>query len=235
MSDTSYVLIGVVLFAAGMGLVRRVRRSGVRGEHHIAHTVLRIPGSYKFLALWRALTYQKIPASKYWASPSIGAVLVIAAFAAGETAMCFGPRPYYWRNRLVGSPPLAVRAGMIATAMFPWFWAFALKINPFSWLLGVSHEKLQVYHQWLARICLFFSWVHTVPFIWQPNHDRAPGSARSNYSQDYALWASGCAALVFMTWMCFTSSTSVVSSTRTRARMRGASADLLLAPEPRRW
>ncbi len=41
---------------------------------------------------------------------------------------------------------------MIANAFFPWLFAFGLKFNPLTFLTGISHEKLQFFHQWTARL-----------------------------------------------------------------------------------
>lgn len=49
---------------------------------------------------------------------------------------------------------------MIANAFVPFLFIFAFKINPITWLSGISHERLQVFHQWIARLfvrrrCIF--------------------------------------------------------------------------------
>lgn len=178
----------------------------MRAERRVSQLLYSIPGSLRILALIRVLTYRTLRPSKYWSSPSYASLLLSLAFSATLTGICFGFHPYYWRNRKIGSPPLAVRSGMMATALFPWFYGLALKVNPFTWLTGVSHEKLQVYHQWMARLMLFLSWVHTIPFLWQPGHDAAPQTLKDSYDGDRLTWNTGIAALVLMTWMTLTSS-----------------------------
>jgi len=89
---------------------------------------------------------------------------------------------------------------MIANAFFPWLFAFSLKFNPLTFLTGISHEKLQFFHQWLARLILFFSLVHTIPFLWQPVHDGGFSNLRAWYYYD-KVWWTGTVALAFLAWL----------------------------------
>lgn len=50
----------------------------------------------------------------------------------------------------VGSPPLAIRTGMLALGCFPFILALGAKVNLIGFIVGASHEKLQVFHQWLS-------------------------------------------------------------------------------------
>lgn len=43
--------------------------------------------------------------------------------------------------------------------------AFAAKWNFITLVTGVSHERLQVYHRWLAYACFVLALVHTFPFV----------------------------------------------------------------------
>ena len=42
---------------------------------------------------------------------------------------------------------------------FPFIIAFACKWNMITFITGCSHEKLQVYHQWMSHLFLFLSLV----------------------------------------------------------------------------
>jgi hypothetical protein len=88
------------------------------------------------------------------------------------SALMLGKRPYYWPNLAMGhSMPIATRSGWIAIAIMPFMMyvelgfavsilqptdlqlsALSTKINYIALLTGTSHEKLQVFHRWLAVI-----------------------------------------------------------------------------------
>ena len=86
----------------------------------------------------------------------------------GFTIWAFVVQPYYRVDRSFGSPPLALRAGMMALGLMPFIYTLASKVNFISLLTGVSHERIQIFHQWLARFMLFLATVHAIPFIHQP-------------------------------------------------------------------
>jgi hypothetical protein len=73
--------------------------------------------------------------------------------------------PYYRSRWNVGSPPLAIRTGMMALGIFPFILAFASKFNIVTFVTGYSHEKLQVFHQWFSYLFLILSLLHTFPFV----------------------------------------------------------------------
>jgi Ferric reductase like transmembrane component len=73
----------------------------------------------------------------------------------------------YYREHLgYGSPPLAIRSGLMAFAYTPILIALAGKANIVTLLTGVSHEKLNVVHQWTAWMSFGFALAHTIPFFW---------------------------------------------------------------------
>lgn len=126
------------------------------------------------IALFRFVFYRPLPNIQYrkgWRPlvfPSIGAILIVSAAFIFTILYCFVPQPLYWQSIRFGSPPLAIRAGMIAVAMMPWIIALSMKANFISIMTGIGHERLNVLHRWAAYICLFLSLVHTIPFYVQP-------------------------------------------------------------------
>lgn len=128
-------------------------------------------------ALTRWVFYHPIPAlrlRKGWRPivfPSIGAITIVFAALVFVVLYCFVPQPLYWQSIRFGSPPLAIRAGMIAVAMMPWIVALSMKANFISMITGIGHERLNVLHRWLAYICLLLSLIHTVPFYVTPVWD----------------------------------------------------------------
>ncbi|KAH9837493.1 ferric/cupric reductase transmembrane component 7-like [Teratosphaeria destructans] len=125
-------------------------------------------------AAWRRVFYRPIPAlviKKDWRPivfPSINVICVVFAALAFVMLYCFIPQPLYWTSIAFGSPPLAIRAGMIAVAMMPWIVAFSMKANFISMMTGIGHERLNVLHRWLAYLCLLLSLIHMIPFYVTP-------------------------------------------------------------------
>lgn len=126
------------------------------------------------IAFCRFVTYYPLPSirlRKGWRPivlPPLGILFVIAAAISFTILYCFVPQPLYWQSIRFGSPPLAIRSGMIAVAMMPWIVALSMKANFIAMLTGIGHERLNVLHRWLAYLCLLLSLIHTVPFYVQP-------------------------------------------------------------------
>lgn len=119
------------------------------------------------------------------------------------TCYSFIPQPLYYASIQFGSPPLAIRAGMLAVAMMPWVIALSMKANFITMLTGIGHERLNVLHRWAAYICLFLSLVHTVPFYVTPIWDQGGLHVFKTYftGQTY-IYGTGVAALVPLIVLC---------------------------------
>ena len=192
-------MVAVAMIPALLGKVRRQSKTADR-------IVPAIPGVPTLSGAIRYLFYRKTPSSRWMRSRSWGSLLIIASFSIATIAWCFSVHPYYRPNREWGSPPLAVRSGMIAQGMLPFLFALSMKVNPISILTHISHEKLQVYHQWMARLFVFFGVVHTIPFLWQPDHDDAPETLRDYwFGHDYLTYWTGTVCLAILFWMLFSS------------------------------
>lgn len=136
------------------------------------------PASNQFMncaiAFGRYIAYYPIPnlrLKKGWRPivfPPLGVLFVVIPALLFTVLYCFVPQPLYWQSIRYGSPPLAIRAGMIAVAMMPWIVALSMKANFIAMLTGIGHERLNVLHRWLAYLCLLLSLIHTVPFYIQP-------------------------------------------------------------------
>lgn len=126
--------------------------------------------------------------------PSIGAIAIVLAALTFVILYCFVPQPLYWQSIRFGSPPLAIRSGMIAVAMMPWIVALSMKANFISMVTGIGHERLNVLHRWLAYICLLLSLIHTIPFyvtpIWEKGALRTFRTFFQN-TQGYYVYGSG--------------------------------------------
>lgn len=163
------------------------------------------------LALFRWVFYRSIPDiiwRKHRFTFSSLAVLGCAFIATSfVTVYCFLQQPLYWQSIRFGSPPLAVRSGMMAVAMTPWIFATATKANVLTLITGIGPERLNVLHRWLGYLCLFLSLVHAIPFYVQPVWEDGgmqvfevlfpPGSG--------IIYGSGIACLVPLCWLCVAS------------------------------
>lgn len=135
--------------------------------------------------------------------PSRGALVIVHAALVFVTLYCFLPRPLYFPSIKYGSPPLAIRAGMIAIAMVPWIVALSTKANFISMLTGIGHERLNVLHRWGGYLCLFLSLIHTIPFyvtpIWE---DGAYYNYQKYLPRNMYVYGTGVAALVPLVFLC---------------------------------
>jgi len=125
---------------------------------------------HKALALCRALSYRSVggPTAARWGVPKLGMLIFGIFTLLFFLLMTFLVHPYYRERRGYGSPPLAVRTGLMSTALIPLIVALSGKVNIVTWLTGISHEKLNIFHRWASYLCLFLAVVHTVPFIVTP-------------------------------------------------------------------
>ncbi|GAB1312163.1 ferric-chelate reductase (NADPH) [Madurella fahalii] len=163
------------------------------------------------LALFRWVFYRPIPdivwrkhRFTFSSIAVLGCVFIALSFV---TVYCFLQQPLYWQSIRFGSPPLAIRSGMMAVAMTPWIFATATKANVLTLITGIGPERLNVFHRWLGYLCLFLSLVHTVPFYIQPVWEDGgmevfevlfpPGSG--------IIYGSGIACLVPLCWLCVAS------------------------------
>lgn len=128
---------------------------------------------------------------------------ILAAGFIFFTAMVLGPRPYYWPTTAAfgDSPPLATRSGWLALAAIPFMILFATKANMIASLTGVSHEKLMVFHTWLAWAVLVLALLHTFPFI---VYNYREGMMTMQWATNYCYW-TGVIALLAQAYLTFMS------------------------------
>ncbi|GAA6008820.1 hypothetical protein JCM10207_001735 [Rhodosporidiobolus poonsookiae] len=170
------------------------------------------------VALYRWVETSQPRAIGWIRFPTTGAILLVAAFWLFILIWSLAVQPYYRSRWNVGSPPLAMRTGLMAVGVFPFILALGAKWNIIGFIVGVSHEKLQVFHQWLSHLFLILSLLHTFPFVVQGTHEYRPNADGRNplgYSQLMWSWHvkhsvyywSGIAALIPLAWLCWGSLT----------------------------
>lgn len=161
----------------------------------------------RVIALMRWVFYRPIPVLKIGKSeivfPSLAVTVIVLAALIFVTLYCFIPQPLYYWSIALGSPPLAIRAGMLAVAMVPWIVALATKANFITMLTGLGPERLNGLHRWSAYICLFLSLIHMVPFyitpIWE---DGALINYRKSLLPNMYVYGPGIAAIVPLLVLC---------------------------------
>ena len=154
----------------------------------------------KVIALFRWVFYRTTPVVKVgkmrFVLPSLSAIALVFVGVSMSVLYCFVPQPLYYASMAFGSPPLAIRAGMMSVALIPWIVALATKANPISVMTGVSHERLIVLHRWGAWICIFLALIHAIPFWLQSTRDAAGFATYKLYFfQHWYIFTTGIAAL----------------------------------------
>ncbi|ORY04196.1 ferric reductase like transmembrane component-domain-containing protein [Clohesyomyces aquaticus] len=122
----------------------------------------------KMQALVRLFSHRHISQGplKWLGLPLNGTLALLIAAVLFVVLITFAVQPYYRAHLGFGSPPLAIRSGFTAFACVPILMALAGKANVITLLTGISYEKLNVVHRWVAWISFGLSWVHTIPFFW---------------------------------------------------------------------
>ncbi|KAH7065032.1 ferric reductase NAD binding domain-containing protein [Macrophomina phaseolina] len=162
------------------------------------------------IALFRFLFYHPLPQiniKKGWRPivfPSLGVVCVMSAALVFTILYTFIPQPLFWESISYGSPPMAVRSGMLAVSLMPWIIALSMKANFISILTGIGHERLNVLHRWGAYLMLILSIIHAIPFWVTPVWD---DGALSLYSAlikgpHFYPYGTGIAALAPLGFLC---------------------------------
>ncbi|KAI0400414.1 ferric reductase like transmembrane component-domain-containing protein [Xylaria palmicola] len=163
------------------------------------------------LALFRWVFYRPIPDivwRKHRFTFSSLAVLALGFVALAFTSLfVFLKQPLYWQSIQYGSPPVAIRSGMIAVAMTPWIIATSMKANLLTLVTGIGPERLNVLHRWAGYLCLFLSLIHTIPFFVQPVWD---DGGLKIYNKLFpqgsgVVYGTGIACLVPLGWLCVAS------------------------------
>jgi hypothetical protein len=152
-----------IAFFAAVKLLSRITNTRIR----------RSPFGKRILGSYRYLSYRSYYLRTFdWYSPSLGVILIGVIGSVFTMTLLLAVKPYYWPNTkgahalsFGSSPPIATRAGWMSLSLLPFIMALSAKQNLITFLTGVSHEKLQVFHQWTAYAMLILALVHTFPFV----------------------------------------------------------------------
>ncbi|KAI5820068.1 hypothetical protein BZA77DRAFT_374194 [Pyronema omphalodes] len=152
-----------IVFFAGIQLLSRISNTRIRRSHFGK----RMLGSYRYISYrpWYLRAF-------YWYLPSLGIILIGVLGFVFSITLLLAVKPYHRPNTkgphaisFGSSPPIATRAGWMSLALLPFIMALSAKQNLITLLTGVSHEKLQIFHQWASYAILILALAHTFPFI----------------------------------------------------------------------
>jgi len=155
------VAIGLLSIAYWSQLVYARRQRVAR-----LSTTAELPSLWqKAQARFRTLAYRRFSGPLILHLPSHGMVAFLLVGIVFVVALALAVRPYYREHLGYGSPPLAIRTGLMAFACVPLLVALSGKANAITFLTGISHEKLNVVHRWVAWVSFGLSLAHTIPFF----------------------------------------------------------------------
>ena len=142
----------------------------------------------KVVAFGRYIAYKRIDIvpREFLETPSIGMLAFFLASCIILAAYVFATRPYYRPHLGYGSPPIAIRSGLMAFACIPILTALAGKANIVTLLTGISHEKLNIVHQFVAWVSLVLSAIHTIPFFLASYQDEGAGGYKRVKKEFYS-------------------------------------------------
>lgn len=152
-------------------------------------------------SLVRRATYLQVTptSSAFWFKiPALGIVYLILAYVLFILLLEFVDDhgvtdPTWWT--LVG-----VRAGWLAVAQIPLIVLLVGKHSLIGLLTGVSYERLNVFHRWVARGMLLLATLHFSFLAW--GWSRFPGLQSLEWATDGAF-RSGVVTYVILFWMSF--------------------------------
>ncbi len=163
------------------------------------------------LALFRWFFYRPLPDIVWrkhrFTFSSLAVLAVVFVTLMFVSLFVFLKQPLYWQSIQFGSPPVAIRAGMVAVAMTPWIIATSMKANLLTLITGIGPERLNVFHRWAGYLCLFLSLVHTIPFYVQPVWDDGGMEVFQRLFPEGSgiIYGTGVACLVPLAWLCVAS------------------------------
>ncbi|KAK6455909.1 ferric reductase transmembrane component 7 [Scheffersomyces xylosifermentans] len=155
----------------------------------------------------RYLGYKQIPQRlSYFTSLPASLGSTIFMFVSSMYLLCYCLVPHFWYRPCTGfgSPPLAIRSGIMATALTPFVYVLAGKSNMITFLTGISYEKLNQHHQYVGLAAFVLAIIHTVPFIYSNLREGGASSVSMLFRTDFAYY-SGIPPLILLGWLCIAS------------------------------
>ncbi|ODN80384.1 hypothetical protein L202_02635 [Cryptococcus amylolentus CBS 6039] len=164
----------------------------------------------KTTAFLRGLGYRHVA----FIDLSLGFVLTLTTLFLALLVWCLQMQPYYRRGVEWGNSPLGIRAGYIAQGLIPFVFVMGSRINPLAWIARVEASRWMLWHQYGARVLLFFSLLHTFVLMYAPYRQGGMAWVTAywnkmnlwkNFFNDMGLLLNGTVALVALGWIVFSS------------------------------
>jgi len=149
-------------------------------------------------AVLRWAIYRHIPV----VNMSVGVLALLLLFLVFSLATAFAQRPYYRERIGFGSPPLAVRTGMMSGVLTPVILGLGGKWNLISLLTGCSYERLNVFHRYVSLLAFILALLHTFPFIIAPLRDGGTAELKQRFYREGSLMYSGVPPLAVLFFLC---------------------------------
>ena len=131
----------------------------------------------------------------------LGMVLFLFVTLIFLTALVFAVKPYYREQIGYGSPPIAIRCGLMAFACVPILVALAGKANVLTLFTGISHEKLNILHRWVAWMSFALSLFHALPYFVGSAQNPIVGGEAMVKTQFYMYGTSGANEVLRIFWL----------------------------------
>ncbi|KIW07056.1 uncharacterized protein PV09_01947 [Verruconis gallopava] len=205
-ADYVFALPTVAFFMSAIGIF--IIGYGASLLLHITRVSEKAFVGRRLVAAVRYLSYRGFHIRKLnWNSAPVGVLSLGFAGTIFFFCMDLAPKPYYWSDEIYGgSPPLATRSGWMALGCMPFVFATASKTNWITLCTGVSHERLQVFHRWIAYAFFILALLHTFPFIVYHIHWH---DMEAHFSESLLFYWTGIVAIIFQAWLTFASHSTI--------------------------
>lgn len=109
-------------------------------------------------AVFREISYHQLTFTNSWLRiPTIGSIVLVLGYFGYIMGLQFYewdyPGAQYWQAQ-------SIRAGWLTIAQFPLVLLLAGKRNLIGYAVGMSYERLQILHRWVARVMLLTATIH---------------------------------------------------------------------------
>ncbi|KAJ5945757.1 hypothetical protein N7454_002596 [Penicillium verhagenii] len=109
-------------------------------------------------AVFREISYHQITFTNSWLRiPTIGSIVLILGYFGYIMGLQFFDGNYPGAQHWAAT---SIRAGWLTIAQFPLVLLLAGKRNLIGYAVGVSYERLQILHRWVARVMLLTATIH---------------------------------------------------------------------------
>ncbi|BGP52094.1 hypothetical protein JCM10450v2_008065 [Rhodotorula kratochvilovae] len=208
-----YALASAIFLSSAVGIFAVINCFAALMRTRASSRLTRSKANRRGLAFYRFVEARQPKALGWIRFPTAGVISLISTLGLFVLVWLVAQRPFYYSRWELGSPPVAIRAGLFALGCLPFIFAFGARWNLIGFVVGCSHEKLKVFHAWLSYLFLLLSLVHTFPYVVQGGTTRPNEDGLNPEGWSWLWWSwqvrgmsyywSGIAALVPLIVLCF--------------------------------